>query len=124
MFKLIYNISSSFFFGVYSLILTIVTGKKVKISHYHFEEHLDGNNLINLCSDKFIKTQYASNVSIQAKRVILQDFISHLEKDNDITSITDDIPFPIFNGKEVIGSRGLSPVLHESLQNYLDKQIR
>ncbi len=124
MFKVIYNISSAFFFGIYSVILTIVTGKKVKISHYHFEEHLDGNNLVNICSDMFIKTQSSSNVSIKAKRAILEDFLLHLETDKNITSITDDIEFPTFNGKEVNGSRGLSPVLRETLQNYLEKQIR
>lgn len=124
MFKLIYNITSAFFFGIYCFILTIITGKKVKVSHYHNEDNLDGNTPFNICSDKFIKTQYASNVSIKAKREILEDFLSHLEKDKKITSITDDILFPTFNGKEVNGNRGFSPVLRESIQNYLDKQIR
>jgi hypothetical protein len=102
----------------WGLIMTIITGKMVKISPYHFDKQSDNNTFFNICSDKYIKINLTNNVSKSAKIKIIQEFISHLSKDENFTNPVNQAKFPIFNGSEIIGTSNYYSVIEDSLKEY------
>lgn len=119
-----YNVCQSIFAFIWMLILTIITGKMSKISFYHFEQQSEDINFFDLCSDKYIKTNYAANVSNGCRENIIQQFIDDLSENEKFTSVVSGVEFPIFNGKAIVGSRSYYPVLQDCLKDYMSKLER
>lgn len=101
--NLIHNIFTTLAYNVYSLIMTIITGKIPKVSAYHFDKTDYGNNVINICNDKNIKCDNVNYVSDKVKKKIISDFIHELSKDDKFNIPTSKINYPIFNGEKIIG---------------------
>jgi hypothetical protein len=57
MFQYIFNILITVFYSLWSLFLTIVTGKTPKVSVYHFSNGSHDSSMFMICSDEQIKTQ-------------------------------------------------------------------
>jgi len=119
MFQIIYNIITATFFAMWSIILTVITGKLSKVSPYHFDKQSEDNSFFNICNDKFKKINYPSNVSENCKIAIIRDFIDHLTEDKNFASNVNTVKFPIFNGKEIIGNSNLHSVISKSLNEYI-----
>jgi hypothetical protein len=101
------------------ILLTIITGKMSKVSLYHFDNELENNGFFDICSDKYIKTNYFSNVSDKCKYAIISDFLSNLSRNKKFTSVVSTVSFPIFDGKEIIGTQGYYPILQDCLKDYI-----
>lgn len=123
MFRFIYNVVQTVLISMWYTIMTIITGKMVKVSIYHFDSKKDDNTLFNVCNDKFKKTNYASNVSSECKKTIINNFIEHLVKDENFHNPLSDIEFPIFDGKEIIGNDSYLNVIQTSLDDFIKQDI-
>ena len=121
MFQFIYNVMQSISFSIWSIIMTIITGKMVKISHYHMEKNSLDNSAIDICSDKYIKTDKVHLVSEKAKKLIIEDFIEHLSTEGEFYNPVSRANFPIFDGNEIIGESNVYSVMYKCLDNYLNK---
>lgn len=121
MFQFIYNVTQSIFTSIWFIIMTIVTGKMVKVSPYEFDWKKEDNTFFNICNDKFIKTNYDSNVSSKCKELIISDFIEHLSRDNNFHFPTTEIDYPIFDGKDIVGTQTYYSVIQKSLKDYVRK---
>jgi hypothetical protein len=121
MFQFIYNVTQSIFTSIWFIIMTIMTGKMVKVSPYSFDNQTEGNSFFNICSDRFKKTNYPSNVSDKCKELIISDFIHHLSGDSKFTAPTSSVEYPIFDGKEFIGTQSWHSVMKNSLSDYVRK---
>ena len=119
MFQVIYNVVQAFSFSIWAIIMTIVTGKMVKISHYHMEKTSFDNGVFDICSDKYIKTDKVNMVTDVVKRQIINQFITHLSVSREFLSSTSDIKVPIFDGKDIIGTKGLFPLLNEEKEKFI-----
>jgi hypothetical protein len=119
MFQVIYNVVQSFSFSVWSIIMTIITGKMVKISHYHLDKDCFNNNAFDICSDKYIKTDKMNMVTDAVKKQIINHFIAHLSASKEFLNSTSDIKAPIFDGKDIIGTKGLFPLLDEEKEKFI-----
>ncbi len=75
MFNFIFNVLLSVVYGLWSIIMTLVTGKLCKISTYHSYHNSHDANPFEVCKDRYIKTQYPTNVSVTCKRQIISDFL-------------------------------------------------
>lgn len=118
MFQILYNFITVIFFSIWSIILTIFTGKLPKISAYHWDRNSENNTSTDFCSDKYIKTNMCRNVSNECKQLIIEDFLSHLMKDEKFINPVHKAIFPIFDGKEIIGQTSVSTVIQKSLKDY------
>lgn len=118
MFQLIYNITVTFAYSFWSIIMTIITGKMTKISPYHMDHHSFDCSPISICSDKYIKTNRPSLVSDEAKLRIIQDYIDNLASDPKFRHIMAEVDFPIFDGKEIIGSSNFHSEVMSHLKTY------
>lgn len=119
MFQVIYNVVQAFSFSIWAIIMTIVTGKMVKISHYHIEKNSFDNSIFNICSDKYIKTDKMNMVTDAVKKQIINHFITHLSASKEFLNSTSDIEVPIFDGKDIIGTKGLFPLLDEEKEKFI-----
>jgi len=104
MFKLIYNVFQTIGFSMFSISLSIVYGKMPKISAYHFNTSSQDNGVFDITNDKYIKTNSPDNVSGNCKRIIINEFINHLYSTNEFSNVIEDVEFPVFDGKEVVGN--------------------
>lgn len=121
MFQFIYNVFQSISFSIWSIIMTIITGKMVKISHYHLDKSYLDNNAFDICSDKYIKTDKERLVSEKAKKLIIEDFIAYLSTQTNFNIPVSKANFPIFDGDKIIGNSNVYSVMEECLENYLNK---
>jgi hypothetical protein len=113
MFRFIYNVNSTVISSVLFIILAIITGKMPKISVYHFDKGSHFNDLFDICSDTYIKTNSSKNVSDDCKMFIINEFIDYLHKQEEFKNVVSSINFPIFDGKEVIGDKGFYTTITE-----------
>lgn len=119
MFQFIYNVIQSIFLSLWMILMTIITGKLPKISLYHFDKQAEYNSPFDVCSDKYIKTNYDSNVSNKCKHVIIDEYINSLSKNKKFSSVVSTIDFPIFDGKDIIGTQGYYNIMQDCLKDYI-----
>lgn len=123
MFRFIYNVWVTIAYSIWSILLSIITGKMPKISVYHSQN--DGVSFeqtpINICSDKFKKVYRKDVVDDYTKQSIIEDFLSHLLNDKKFINPVNEVSFPIFDGKNLIGDQSVSFIIEESLKDYIQK---
>lgn len=124
MFRLINNILFSFFYSIWSIFMTMVTGKLVKVSAYHSENSIFDSTVFNITNDKHIKIDQPYFVSEECKIRIIKYFIDHLERDENLTSPISDsnCKFPMFDGSRIIGESNVHSVINKSLKDYIKNQ--
>ena len=76
MFNFIGNTIYSVLYGIYSVVITLFTGKLCKISIFHSYHNLHNANPFCLCDDEFIKTTNPKNVSVSCEYLIISSFIN------------------------------------------------
>lgn len=95
MFKLLFNILCSFGFAVWSVILTIITGRIPTVNCYIFTNNLEDTGPFVICSHYHKQIHSKKNVSDSCKVNIIGDYITSLEKDREFIEFIDkstDIP--------------------------------
>ena len=120
--KYVYVVVSSIFTLCWFLILTIITGKRVNVSPSIFLNFSEDTSTWDICSDKYQKINNPDNVSLRCKELIIDDFISHLTDDLNFHNPTSLVNYPIFDGIEIIGTRGYYSVIEKSLNNYIKEK--
>lgn len=124
MFKYLGNVIGTIGISLFTIIMTIITGKLSKISNYHLiHDSIECDGPLDICSDKLIKTNFSSNVSINCQKSIIMDFIDSLNKNQRFKNPTSQVKYPIFNGQSLIGTQGYYPVLLKCLDEYINDDI-
>jgi len=121
MIKIIANIIMSVGYSIISIITTIITGKLVKVSPYHFVK--GEGEFYNLASDKHEKVKNISLVSERVIEHIIDNYIKELGGNENFENVVINVEFPIFDGNRVIGHRGYYPVLIETKCKLLNKKL-
>ena len=119
MFQFIYNIIQSIVYSIWIIIMTIITGKMIKVSPYHFDKQSDNNGFFDICRDKYIKINHPSNVSDSCKKIIIADFIDYINRDEYFYSNANNTDFPIFSGSKIVRRIGIKEAMRNGLNNYI-----
>ena len=121
MFRLIYNVCTSFSLSIWFILMSIITGKISKVSIYHMGKF--GISPFDVCSEKYIKIENSDFVDSYTKEEIIRKFINHLSKDEKFSNVVDGIDFPIFDGVEITGSTNFNDVISKSLNEFIKNDI-
>lgn len=105
--------------SIWMLLLTIITGQPSKVCVYHFTKRSEGNTLFDITDDYYIKTQQVKNVSVLCKEQIINSFVQNLQRNQKFNNVVSSIDFPLFDGKDIVGTQGYTAVLDECLQDYV-----
>mgnify|MGYP003540411375 CR=1 FL=1 len=76
MFQFIYNLLSTIFYSVWSIVLCFITDKMPKVSAYHFVDSKFDASAIFICSDDYIKIDKHSFVDEECKKVIIRAWLN------------------------------------------------
>lgn len=116
MFNLALNIIFILWYSIFTIILTIITGRLPKISPYHLINHYDYTAIDLIKStylDRYRKVDALDLVSDATKKRIIDNFIHDISKDRIIHPCLLENSIPIYEGNKSIGNMSYVSALKE-----------
>ena len=122
MIQAIWNIVVTIWANLFLTILSIITGKMPKVSVYDYVNDTFDCGAFGACNDKFLTVNRVDKIHKDCQKRIIQEFLTYLQGDENFKNPISDVDFPIFDGKEIIGTQSCYTVIQKSLTEYFNKQ--
>lgn len=108
-----YNYTMTSFFGI------LWYGKLPKVSYYHWNKNQFLYTTKGIYNDINHQVISVDDVPTKIKHKIIEDYIESLGNDNVFKANVNPIDIPIFNGRKVIGVRGIYSLLNDIKEKQL-----
>ena len=117
--QLLVNLLGWYYTTLLSFFGILWYGKLPKISMYHWLQHSPMYKMKDMFEDENIQVFSEEQVPLHIKERIINSYINELFDNESFKANVRAIDIPIFDGKEVIGIKGINSVLQEAKRKFL-----